>query len=113
MIIVLEIAFRDPDHVVTTKWTLEILKQTNCNFSTYYAEFQCYATDIQSNDPTKHTTLMRHLNNEIKHALTLSDYVPQQFWEFITFLQQLNNQIRAWEAEKKGKPGLQTTNTML
>jgi hypothetical protein len=56
---------------------------------------------------------MRELNNEIKDALTLSDNVPQQFWEYVAFLQQLDNEIRAWEAEKKGKPVTQNTNTTL
>jgi hypothetical protein len=33
---VLEMAFRDPDHVVTAERKLEGLKQTNYDFSTYY-----------------------------------------------------------------------------
>jgi cytochrome c len=47
---------------------------------------------------------MRGLNNEIMDALALSNKVPQQFQEFVAFLQWLNNQIRAQEAEMKGKP---------
>jgi hypothetical protein len=47
LIIVLEMAFRDPDHVAIVEQKLEALKQTNYDFSTYYAEFQRYATDIQ------------------------------------------------------------------
>jgi hypothetical protein len=47
---------------------------------------------------------MRGLNNEIKNALALHDNVPQQFQEFIAFLQGLDNQISAQEAAKKGKP---------
>jgi hypothetical protein len=53
-----------------------MLKHKNCDFSTYYAEFQDYATIVQWNDPSKCTTLMRNLNNEIKDALALSDNVP-------------------------------------
>jgi hypothetical protein len=64
-------------------------------------------------NPTKRTTLIRGLNNEIKDALALSDNVPQQFQEFVAFLQWLDNQIRAREAEKKDKPVPQTTNTTL
>jgi hypothetical protein len=44
-------AFGDPDFVVTVEQELEVLNQTNYNFFTYYAEFQCYAMDIQWNDP--------------------------------------------------------------
>jgi hypothetical protein len=32
-------AFRDPDYIVTAEWKLEVLKLTNHDFSTYYAEF--------------------------------------------------------------------------
>jgi hypothetical protein len=56
---------------------------------------------------------MRGLNNEIKDALALSDNVLQQFQEFVAFLQQLDNLIRAQEAEKKGKPAPQNTKTTL
>jgi hypothetical protein len=56
--------------------------------------------------------LMRGLNNEINDVLTLSDNVLQQFWEFVAFLQQFDNRIRAQEAEKKGKPAPRNTNTV-
>jgi hypothetical protein len=39
LITVLEMTFRDPDHVATAERKLEMVKRTNCNFSTYYAEF--------------------------------------------------------------------------
>jgi hypothetical protein len=91
LIMVLETTFGDPNPVATAEQKLEVHKQTNCNFSTYYAKFKCYAADIQWIDPAQHTTLMRGLNNEIKDVLTLSDNVPQQFQEFIVFLQWWNN----------------------
>jgi hypothetical protein len=47
LITILEIAFGDPDHVMTAERKLEALKQTNHDFSTYYIEFQCYAADVQ------------------------------------------------------------------
>jgi hypothetical protein len=36
---VLEMAFGDPDRVGTVAQKLEMLKQANHDFSTYYAEF--------------------------------------------------------------------------
>jgi hypothetical protein len=90
-IMVLEMAFGDPDHVMTVELKLEILKQTHGNFSNYCKGFQGYGADVQWNDPAKCTALMRILNNEIKDALALSDNVLQQFWEFIAFLQRLDN----------------------
>jgi hypothetical protein len=77
VITVLETAFGNPNHVATAEWKLEGLKQTNCDFSTYYAEFQRYMANVQCNDLTKHTALMRGLNNEIKDVLVLSDNVHQ------------------------------------
>jgi hypothetical protein len=69
LITALETAFGNPDHVATAERKLEMLKQADYDFSTYYAEFQHYATDIQWNDPAKHTTPMWGLNNEIKDLL--------------------------------------------
>jgi hypothetical protein len=91
LIIILETAFGDPNLVATAERKLEVLKQMNGDFSTYYVKLQCYATNVQCNDPAKCTALMWRLNNEIKDALTLSDNVPQQFLEFVAFLPQLNN----------------------
>jgi hypothetical protein len=111
LITVLETAFGDPDCVATAEWKLEALKQTKSEFFPYYVEFQRYTTNVLWNHPAKCTALMRGLNNEIKDALILSDNILQQFLEFVAFLQQLDNWIRAQEAEKKGKPAPQNTNT--
>jgi hypothetical protein len=72
-----ETAFRDSDHMTIAERKLEVLKQTNRDFSTYYIEFRCNTADVQWNNPAKRTTLMRGLNNEIKDPLTLSDNVYQ------------------------------------
>jgi uncharacterized protein YpmB len=37
LIMVLEMAFGETDHVVTAERKLEMLKQTNCDFSIYYS----------------------------------------------------------------------------
>jgi hypothetical protein len=87
LIIVLKTAFGDPDHVATAERKLEVLKQMNHDFFTYYVEFQHYAADIQWNNPAKCTALMRGLNNKIEEAPALCDNVPQQFQEFVDFLQ--------------------------
>jgi hypothetical protein len=87
LITVLKTAFRNPDYVAVAERKLEALKQTNYDFSTYYAEFQSYAADIQWNDLANRTALLQGLNNEIKNTLTLSYNVPQQFQKFVGFLQ--------------------------
>jgi hypothetical protein len=47
LITVLKTAFRDHNHVAIAKQKLEGLVKRNSDFSTYDAEFQCYATDVQ------------------------------------------------------------------
>jgi uncharacterized SAM-dependent methyltransferase len=46
LITILQIVFGDPDHVTTTEKKLEVLKQTNRDFSTNYTEYQHFAADI-------------------------------------------------------------------
>jgi hypothetical protein len=48
LITVLEITFGDADRVARAERKLEGFKQTYCDFSTYFAGFQCYAiADVQ------------------------------------------------------------------
>ena len=47
---VLELSFGDPDRESTAERKLEVLRQANCEFSLYYAEFQRYTADVQWND---------------------------------------------------------------
>jgi hypothetical protein len=77
LITVLETAFGNPVHMTIEEQKLEALKQTSHDFSTYYAEFLHYTTDVQWNDPAKCTALIRSLNNAIKNVLTISDNIPQ------------------------------------
>jgi hypothetical protein len=81
------LAFGDPDCIATVERNLEALKQTNCNFSTYYIEFRHYTADVQWNNPAKCNTRIHCLNNEIEYALGLFDNLSQQLQEFVTFLQ--------------------------
>ena len=106
---VLEIAFGDPDGESTAERKLEVLRQTNREFSLYYAEFQRYAADVQWNESAKWTALTRGLSTRIKDALVLTSDIPSKFSEYATFLQRLDNRIRAREAEKKGRPAPRTT----
>ena len=101
---VLEAAFSDPDRTGTVERKLESLKQTNRNFSTYYAEFSRHVANTQWNDAAKKTALSRALSDEIKDALALANQVSEAYGEFATYLQHYDNRIRAREAERKGHP---------
>jgi hypothetical protein len=100
---ILEIAFGDPDRETTAERKLESLRQSNKDFSTYYAEFQRYAADVKWNAAAKRTALTRGLSNEIKDALITADTIPTEFNSYVTYIQRLDNRIRAREAEKKSR----------
>ena len=53
LIDILETAFGDPDRVATSERKLRSLQQANRDFSTYYAEFTCYAVDTTWNEAAK------------------------------------------------------------
>ena len=106
---VLEIAFGDPDRESTAERKLEVLKQANHEFSLYYAEFQHYTAVVQWNESAKRTALTRGLSTEIKDALVLTSDIPSKFSEYATFLQRLENRIKARKAEKGGRPTPRTT----
>jgi hypothetical protein len=100
---ILETAFGDPDRETTAERKLESLRQSNKDFSTYYAEFQRYAADVKWNAAAKRTALTRGLSNEIKDALITADTIPTEFTSYVTYIQRLDNRIRAREAEKKSR----------
>ena len=101
---VLEATFADPDRTGTAERKLESRKQTNHDFSTYYAEFSCHVANTQWNDAAKKTNLSRGLSNEIKDTLALADQVPEAYGEFASYLQPLDNCNRAPEPERNGRP---------
>ena len=92
---VLEAAFGDPDRTGTAERKLETLKQATRDFSTYYAELSRHVANTQWNHAAKKTALSRGLSNVIKDALALADQVPEAYGEFPSYLQCLENRIRA------------------
>ena len=72
---VLKAAVSDPARTGTAERKLETIKQANCDFSTYYAEFSRYVANTQWNDAAKKTALSRGLSYEIKDALALANQV--------------------------------------
>jgi hypothetical protein len=103
MIQTLERAFDDPDRKGTAQRKLEGLKQTNKDFATYYAEFQCYVAELDWNESAKKAQLRRGLSNELKDALILMDE-PEDIDAFVILLQKLDSRIRARRAERPHNP---------
>jgi hypothetical protein len=69
----LEEAYGDPDYANTAEHALSKLRQGNCDFISYYAEFQCLITDQQWNDATKRAALHRGLSKELNDILSTQD----------------------------------------
>jgi len=94
----LENAFGDPDRVCTAKRNLQSLRQKNCNFSHYLADFQRYAAEVSWNDAAKQTSLYEGLSAELKEALVTLD-TPVELDQYIILLTRVDNKICAHAAE--------------
>ena len=69
----LEAAFGDPDRVATAERNMREIKQKNCEFSQYYAEFEVIAANLDWNPSALRNALRMGLSEEMKHSFTNSD----------------------------------------
>jgi len=99
LIQLLEAAFGDPDRIATAERKMWEIKQKNCEFSQYYAEFQVIATDLDWNPSALRNALRIGLSEEMKDSFTYSD-MPEELPAFVTVCQKRDNQIRQRRAEK-------------
>ena len=96
----LQIAFGDPDEVRTAVLELESLRQSNKEFSRYYANFQRLMAIVRYDERAKKAALERGLNKELKGALTLQDAPEDEtFLQFVARTNRLDNRIRAHAQE--------------
>jgi len=95
----LEAAFGDPDRVATAEQKMRDIKQKNCEFSEYYAEFQVIAADLYWNPSALWNALRMGLSEEMKDSITYSD-MPEDLAAFVTVCQMRDNQIQQRRAEK-------------
>ena len=111
LITLLENAFGDPDRVRTAERNLQSLRQKNCNFSNYLADFQRYAAEVSWNDAAKRTPLYEGLSAELEDALVTLD-TPDELDQYIILLKRVDNRIRAHAAERKGSSSTWKSRTM-
>jgi len=102
LITILENAFGDPDRVATAERELNKLRQTNREFSLYYAEFQRLVAELDYNEAAKKNALRRGLSEELKDTLAQNPNQPEDLQQFVHLCNRLDNQIRARKAEKRG-----------
>jgi hypothetical protein len=65
----LELAFGVQDKAATVKRELLKLKQSDCEFSKYYADFQRYVADVKWTAEAQMDALRNGLSNELKDSL--------------------------------------------
>jgi hypothetical protein len=75
------------------------IKQTNREFSQYYAEFQVIAADWNWNYSALRNALRSGLSEEMKDSIIHTD-MPEDLSAFVTLFQKRDNQIRQRKAEK-------------
>ena len=108
LISILETVFGDPDKVATAKRKLRNLRHANWDFSMYYAEFVCYATDTTWNEAAKRSQLEEGLCHELKNDLIARDE-PELFADFITLLQKLDQKRHRLTASAQGRKAASAT----
>lgn len=100
---ILETAFGDPDRKATAETKLLSLRQANRDFSTYFAEFQRYASEVEWNNAAKLARLRNGLSQELlTDLITITE--PEDFTEFAALCQRLDNKRRALSVSRKTLP---------
>ena len=94
LITYLEVAFRDPDKKGTSQRKLQKLRQTNCAFSDYFADFQRIADCTGYDKEAKRAALLAGLSIEIQQALVIFD-LPDFLEAVIAKVQKIDNKLRA------------------
>jgi len=89
----LEAALGDPDRVATAERNIREIKQKNCKFSQYYAEFQVIVADLDWNPSALRNILRMGSSEEMKGTFTYSN-MPEELPAFVTVSQKRDNQIR-------------------
>ena len=95
----LDAAFGDPDRVATAEQKMREIKQKNCKFSQYYAEFQGIAAELAWNLSALRNVLRIGRSDEMKDSSPSSD-VPEELPVFVTVCPKRDDQIRHRHVEK-------------
>ena len=67
------------------------LKQANCNFRTYLAEFLCLAPNTEYDNNTKLAALREGFSHELCTFLPTIHDKPDNFGNYVAFLQKLDS----------------------
>ena len=87
LIQILEAAFGDPNRYSTAARKINSLRQGNKNFSSYYAEFQRYAANLDWNESAKKEALRKGMSEDLKRDMIHMQENPQTLVQFVTAIQ--------------------------
>ena len=93
---ILDRAFGDPNRVNNARDELFRLRQTNKDFSTFFAEFQRLALEGDMPEDALPTLLEQAISRELRAMLMHHEPLNRNFLTFATFLQDLENRRRQY-----------------
>ena len=95
LIDILEEAFGNPNRVAEAEAKLCNLQQGNREFTFYYAEFQCYASEVKWDETAKLSALRRGLTYHLQNNLVTVYKEPETIAAFVALCNKLNTKRHA------------------
>ena len=99
----LNACFDDPDRTGTASRKLQTIRQGSREFSTYFAEFQQYALQLNWNPEAIRAALKNGLSSELESALITIEE-PDDYASFVTLLTRIDSKMRAAKNKLSPRP---------
>lgn len=101
LITILDTAFGNPNRLAEAEAKLATIQQDGRDFSSYYAEFQRYAIDVNWDESSRLAALKRGLAYRLKNDLVTITEEPRTFVDFATLCNRLDMRRRALQSESQ------------
>ena len=101
LIEILEEAFGNPNCMAKAEAKLCSLQQGSHKFTSYYAEFQCYASEVKWNETAKLSALRRGLTYRLRNDLVMIDKEPETIAAFVALCNKLDTKCRALQGNSR------------
>ena len=101
LINILEEAFRNPNCVAEAEAKLYSLQQGNHEFTSYYAEFQWYASEMKWDETAKLSALRRGLAYRLQNDLVTVDKEPETITAFVALCNKLDTKRCALQGNSR------------
>lgn len=98
---IVENVFGDPDKIATATRELDILRQGNQDFVSYFVEFQRLIAELDWNEHAQKHALFPRISEELRNVM-MTKKTPKTFDDYVAKLQSLAKKIAARRAETKG-----------